>query len=478
MLLKYFYDTALAHASYLVGCQRTSEAIVVDPGRDIEQYISAAKSVGMTIVGAADTHIHADYVSGLRELADRVDAKLFVSDCGPAEWKYDFVDEYPHKLLRDGDIFSVGKIEFKTLHTPGHTPESISLLLTDRGGGADQPMGVFTGDFVFVGSIGRPDLLEEAAGVAGSAAIGARELFHSIARFRSLPDYLQIWPAHGAGSACGKGLGAVPSTTVGYEKLFNPALQFNNEREFVEYILSQQPEAPTYFALMKQVNRIGPRILGANSMPERLSAEQLKRRVGDNQLVDTSATVKFADGHVPGSINIPTKSAASWGGWLIDYDRPVFLITSPRDIGETVRVLHKIGIDDIPAWFDANDVSAQGLNTESYANATPEQIEKKIRSGEATLIDVRSQTEWDELRIPQARHLFLGKLFENFETLDIDKPIVVQCRTGNRSAIGASVLQSRGAKHVHNLAGGIEAWSSAGLPVETSVRLGEAICSR
>ena len=197
MLLKYFYDTTLAHASYMVGCQRTGEAIIIDAGRDVQQYLAAAAKEDMTIFAAADTHIHADYVSGARELADQHAAKLLFSDEGPPEWKYQFAKDYRHQLLKDGDTFAIGKIEFNVLHTPGHTPESLSFMLTDKGGGADKPMGIFTGDFVFVGSIGRPDLLEEAAGVKGTAEPGARDLFRSIQRFRQLPDYLQGWPAHG-----------------------------------------------------------------------------------------------------------------------------------------------------------------------------------------------------------------------------------------------------------------------------------------
>lgn len=207
MLLKYFYDQTLAHASYMVGCQKTGEAVIVDPNRNIEPYLNVAKREKMRIVGAVETHIHADYVSGSRELAERFDAKLYVSDEGPADWKYTFVDQYNHQLLKDGDQFQVGNTVMKTLHTPGHTPESLSFILTDVGGGADKPMGLFTGDFVFVGSTGRPDLLEEAAGKPGTAEPGARDLYRSIQKFRELPDYLQIWPSHGAGSACGKGWG-------------------------------------------------------------------------------------------------------------------------------------------------------------------------------------------------------------------------------------------------------------------------------
>ncbi|HBL45379.1 MAG TPA: MBL fold metallo-hydrolase, partial [Planctomycetaceae bacterium] len=191
MLLKYFYDPKLAHASYLVGCQKTGEAIVVDPGRDIDQYLETAQREGVRLTAVAETHIHADYVSGARELADRVGAKLYVSDEGPAEWKYEYADQYDTQLLKDGDTFQIGNIRFAVLHTPGHTPESISFLLTDLGGGATEPMGIFTGDFVFVGSIGRPDLLEEAAGIMGSAKAGAHQLYHSAERFKGLPDYLQ-----------------------------------------------------------------------------------------------------------------------------------------------------------------------------------------------------------------------------------------------------------------------------------------------
>ena len=285
MLLKYFYDPTLAHASYLIGCQRTGEAIVIDPGRDTRQYIEAAAREGMRIVGAADTHIHADYVSGARQLAEECDARLYVSDEGPAEWKYEFASQYDHQLLKDGDTFFAGKVEFRVLHTPGHTPESISFVLTDRGGGADAPMGIFTGDFVFVGSIGRPDLLEEAAGISGTAEPGARDLYRSMAKFRELPDFLQVWPAHGAGSACGKGLGAIPSSTVGYERRFNPAFQFDSEDAFVDYILSEQPEAPKYFAIMKRVNKLGPAILPQNILPAQLPSDQLEsttaKHIGD-----------------------------------------------------------------------------------------------------------------------------------------------------------------------------------------------------
>ncbi len=261
MLLKYFYDQALAHASYMVGCQKTGEAVVIDAARDIQQYLDAAAEEGMKIVAAAETHIHADFVAGSRELAERAGAKLFLSDEGPDDWKYTYAKGYDSQMLKDRDVFYVGKVKLTALHTPGHTPEHVLFMLTDEGGGASEPMGLFTGDFVFVNAVGRPDLLETAAGVVGSAESGARDLFHSVEKFKKVAGHLQVWPAHGAGSACGKGLGAIPSSTVGYELLFNPAMQFDDEQKFVDYILADQPETPPYFKIMKRVNKEGPNLL-------------------------------------------------------------------------------------------------------------------------------------------------------------------------------------------------------------------------
>ncbi|QDV65217.1 MBL fold metallo-hydrolase [Crateriforma conspicua] len=467
MLLKYFYDDKLAHASYLVGCQRANVALIVDPGRDIEQYLAAAKSEGMEITAIAETHIHADYVSGARELAERVNAKLYVSDEGPSDWKYQYASQYDHQLLHDGDEFLIGNLKFTVMHTPGHTPESLSFLLTDMGGGADLPMGIFTGDFVFVGSIGRPDLLEEAAGIADTAEPGARDLFASIERFRALPDYLQVWPAHGAGSACGKGLGAIPSSTVGYEKRFNPALQYQDEQEFVRYILADQPEAPKYFAVMKRVNKEGPKVLGPDHRHQMLSASKIEDAIATGNVVDLRSADAFAEAHVPGSINIPVGMLAGWAGWLLDYAKPTYLITGEETLEEAARVLHKIGCDQIAGGFDARELIVGGHASESYRNQSVDQLSEAVLSGKVTLLDVRSADEWNAGHIENARHHFLGRLPDTVTSVSADQPVVVQCRSGARSAIAASVLQAAGIKKVTNLTGGYMAWKSAGLPTTT-----------
>ncbi|TWU25195.1 Beta-lactamase hydrolase-like protein [Novipirellula galeiformis] len=464
MLLKYFYDQKLAHASYMVGCQRTGVAVIVDPGRDVQQYLEMADREGVKITAVAETHIHADYVSGARELADRVGAKLYVSDEGPAEWKYHYVDQYDHQWLHDGDSFMIGNIKFDVLHTPGHTPESISFVLTDQGGGANQPMGIFTGDFVFVGSIGRPDLLEQAAGIANTAEPGARDLFQSSKRFKEMPDYLQVWPAHGAGSACGKGLGAIPSSTVGYEKRFNPALQYTEKEEFVKYILADQPEAPKYFAVMKRVNKEGPRILGEGHHHTMLDVSRLDEAVKDGTVVDLTPSSEYAKGHVPGTINIPLGMLAAWAGWLVDYDRPVYLICDAPQMEEAATVLHKIGIEEIVGTFDRTVVSSTGKASESYATGTPAELADSIQSGDVNLVDVRSDEEWIAGHIKNGSHHFLGRLRDTLDTLPRDKVTVVQCRSGGRSSIAASVLQANGLKNVVNLTGGYTAWKAEGLP--------------
>lgn len=479
MFLQYFYDNKLAHASYLVGCQVTGEALVIDPGRDVAIYLQTAESHNLRLTGAAETHIHADFVSGARELAERTGARLYLSDEGGKEWKYTYLDGYDHQLLKDGDSFKIGNVRLDVLHTPGHTPEHISFVLTDTAA-ADQPMGIFTGDFVFVGSVGRPDLLEKAAGYANTAVAGARQLFHSLQRFKELPDYLQVWPAHGAGSACGKGLGAVPSSTVGYEKLFNPALAYDDEDAFVEYLLADQPEPPKYFAVMKRVNKEGPPILHGLPTPEQLPAARLPELLAAGaQVVDMRLAASFAAAHLPGTINIPTASLSAWAGWLVDYERPLYLIVDSSSAAEAARDLAYIGIDHVAGYFEPSAIATlaeAGHPVQCYEVATVSAVADRILSGDVVVLDVRAQSEWDAGTLPGAVHIMLGYLPERAAEFANGKPVVVQCRSGNRSAIGASILQAAGVNQVMNLAGGIRDWARAGLPI-VKPEMGEKFAS-
>ena len=276
MFFQRFYDEGLAQASYLIGCQQTGEALVVDANRDADPYVACALREGLRIAVVTETHIHADFVSGSRELVARTGASLAISGEGGPDWQYAFADRDHARVLHNGDTITIGLVRLDVLHTPGHTPEHLAFLVTDQASSA-QPVGLLSGDFVFVGDVGRPDLLEKAANVRGTMQQSARDLFRSLARFRALPDFVQLWPGHGAGSACGKALGAMPQSTVGYERIANWALGLDDEDTFVQAVLSGQPDPPRYFAEMKRVNRDGPRVLGGLSAPAALDA----RNVGD-----------------------------------------------------------------------------------------------------------------------------------------------------------------------------------------------------
>ena len=470
MLLKHFYDTKLAQATYLLGCAATGEALIVDPNRDVEQYLTAAAAEGMRVTHVTETHIHADFVSGSRELAERTGATLLLSDEGDDQWKYAFARDAGATLLHDGDSFMVGNLRIDVLHTPGHTPEHLSFMVTDTPA-TSRPMGVFTGDFIFVGDVGRPDLLGKAAGFEGTMVSGARTLFRSIHRFRELPDSLQLWPGHGAGSACGKSLGAVPSTTLGYEKIVNWALGIDQEEAFVAAVLADQPEPPVYFARMKQINKEGPRLLHGFRQPERLPASRLA------SLLDAGATVidlrhasDYAQGHVRGTINIPLgKSFTTWAGWLASYDEPLYLIAgddAAQGVEDAVRDLAMIGLDRVDAYFGSDVLTSAGDRLATIAQIATSGLTDHLRDQGAMLIDVRGRSEWDAGHIPRARHIPLGYLADRTRDLPRATPIVVQCQSGARSAIAASVLEANGFTAVANLAGGFAGWAAAGEPVE------------
>lgn len=472
MLLKYFYDSDLAQASYMVGCAEKGEALVVDPARDIRPYLQFAEREGLRITQVAETHIHADFVSGSRELASATGAMVFLSEMGGEDWQYASKGESNVIPVHDGDAWMMGNIRIEAVHTPGHTPEHLSLVVTDTAT-ADKPIGVFTGDFLFVGDVGRPDLLEEAAGFAGTKENGARQQFHSVERFKDMPDYLQIWPGHGAGSACGKALGAIPSTTLGYEKLFNPAFQFSEEDAFVEWLLADQPEAPRYFAQMKRVNKEGPALLGSLPEPKLLDAQALEQVLdADEFVVDFRSVETFAAGHAPGTINIPGNEDmfTTYVGWFVDYEKPFYFIpTSLEDVDELVTSLRAIGVDNIPGYFGPTAAAAYG---ETMLLLTVDELAPRYADGTAVVIDVRSRSEYREEHILGALHIPLGYLPKHLDQIPSDGQIVTQCASGYRSSIAASFLRKHGFENVSTLRDDEESWSDS-LPTE-SVAVDEA----
>ena len=463
MFFQHIYEKGLAQASYLIGCQRTGEAIVIDPRRDIDVYLEIAEKEKIRITKITETHIHADFLSGTRELASATNAEVLLSDEGGADWEYQF----KHTSLKDGSVFKVGNLRFEVLHTPGHTPEHISFLLTDTAA-SDKPIMIFTGDFVFVGDVGRPDLLEKAAGIQGTRIIGAKQMFNSLKRFKVLPDYVQVWPGHGAGSACGKALGAVPSSTVGYEKLVNWALQIDDEEEFVEALLEGQPEPPKYFAMMKKLNKVGPNILGGIPHPARLTLSQFENAVKENlTIVDTRNKLSFAGGHVPGSINIQDNSAFStWAGWILDYEKPFILIAHDHRVEELTKQLIRIGLDNIDGYLSDIDGWANlGHELETVNQMTCSELSRNMEENSVNVIDVRGYSEYNSGHLPNAKNIHVGYILDNLDSIPKDKDLVVHCASGDRSSIAASLLLSKGFKNVTNLTGGFSNWANNGFEI-------------
>lgn len=469
MIVKRFYDEKLAQASYLIGCAATGDALVVDANRDTEQYVRAAEAEKLRVTAVTESHIHADYLSGSRELAARTGATLYLSGEGGPDWSYAFAESDGATLVHDGDRFSIGNIRIEVRHTPGHTPEHLTFLVTDTAG-ADRPIAAVTGDFIFVGDVGRPDLLERAAGLHGTMEAGARTLYSSLRRFKSeQPDWLQIWPGHGAGSACGKGMSAIPHSTLGYEKLFNWALSTEDEGEFVRTVLAGQPEPPRYFAEMKRLNREGPPALGGFRVPPRLLGSQLAEALeAGATVVDLRSTDAFAAGHVPGTINIPlNKSFPTWAGALVPFGRPFYLLGGDEAAAaQAARDLAMIGLDDAAGWWGTDAVDAWPGELERVPQMDAAGVRARMDAGEVTVVDVRGRSEWDAGHLPDVPNLPLAYLADRIGEIPAGRTVVLQCQGGARSAIAASVLQAHGVKDVINLTGGYQAWAAAGLPTE------------
>jgi len=457
----------------MIGCEATGEALVVDANRNLEPYLSTAATHSFRITHVTETHIHADYVSGSRDLARRAHAQLLLSAEGGADWQYAFAEESGATVLRDGDVVRVGKIDVRVVHTPGHTPEHLTFVVTDTPT-SNQPLGALTGDFIFVSDVGRPDLLERAAGVAGTMRDSARRLFESLQRFQAAyPDHLQIWPGHGAGSACGRALGAVPMSTLGYEKIANWAFQASNADDFVREVLDSQSDPPPYFAIMKRVNREGPPPIADVTHPPRQAAAMLRSRLNEGAVVlDLRPTAAFARGSLPGTINLPLNTAfVGRAGWLVPYDRDVFLLTDDATdmVAHTAaRELQLIGIDRVLGWFGADALDNADLPArQTVTQLSAAEVARRVRSGTAAVVDVRNKDEWQHGHIDGAVHVPLGRLRDHIDSLPRDTQLVLHCASGGRSGIGASVLLAMGVPNVANLEGGYVAWQAAGLPVTT-----------
>ena len=442
MLFRQIFDPRLSQYAYLIGCQRTGEAVVIDPQRDVDRYLRLAEDEGVRIVATAETHIHADFLSGSRELAHQVGAKVYVSGLGGPDWQVEWLDRdegVQFQRLADGDTIHIGNIELKVVYSPGHTPEHVSYLVTDHGGGADEPMGIASGDFVFVGDLGRPDLLESAAGEAGAMEPSARRLFASASSFMELPDHMQVWPGHGAGSACGKALGAVPMSTVGYEKRHNASLDAvrRGEDAFVAAILDGQPEPPVYFARMKKLNRIGAPVLGELPRPERLGDEALKALVeagaSDTVILDTRVDrADFLARHLPGSLCAPLdRTFPTVAGSYVEPEQSIYLLADEHEVEDAVRELIRIGFDNIKGWAPLASLDTAGVGLESIATVGLDVAQKDAaqkdaaQGGDALALDVRRAAEFREGAVDGALNIAHTRLAARFDEIPQGRPLNV-----------------------------------------------------
>ena len=461
MFIRQIEDEALAQYAYLLGCQQTGAALLVDPERDIDRYFELAARHGMRIAAVTETHIHADFLSGVREVASRTPGvRVYLSGSGDADWQYKWpvADGIDAVLLRDGDTFELGRLSIRAWHTPGHTPEHLTFMITDRGAGATEPLGVLSGDFVFVGDMGRPDLLESAAGIAGMMEPSARRLYASARSFLELPDFLQVWPGHGAGSACGKALGAVPATTVGYERRFSPAIAASDAGEdaFVRFILSEQPEPPLYFARMKRLNRDGVPLLGDLPRPARLTPAELRGRhqQPDVQIVDTVRDRRaFFAGHVRGAFYAPADNTfPTVVGSLLDPGRAIVLLVDEGDLDLAVRQLIRIGFDHIEGWMPRPGTDAlriAGIAQDAIESIPFAELKRRHRAGVATIVDVRSGTEHQAGHLPGSINLPHTRLRNRVDDIPTDRPAYVHCARGGRAAVSAAFLAREGLAVVH-----------------------------
>lgn len=468
LIFKTIQTEGIAVLSYLVGDDATGTAAVFDPCADVDRYVELAREKKLAITHIFETHIHADLISGARELQHRTGCKaeIYVSTEGGA--KYDF----PHKGIKDGDTFEIGSTVIETKHTPGHTPEHVSYLLFEKKH-KDVPWGVLSGDSLFVNSAGRPDLL----GDDQSEELAAKQ-FHTLNDFYlKLPDSVIIYPAHGHGSPCGADIGDRLSSTIGYERKFNEYLQFDDVESFTKHALDSAPPVPTYYPRMKKVNVKGPEVLEnlprLIGLPPKAFREAVQNK--DNVLVDTRHMLSFGGGHIEGALNIGASPMLSlWAGWLLEPERSILLVVENEGaLEEVLRYFIRTGynkfagylVGGMGAWDSA------GYNIARVGQMPVDEVKK--RSSELQIVDVRSPQEWSSGHIPDAEYHFLPALEKEAKALDRSKPTAVYCASGYRASIGASILKRAGFDTVFNIPGSFGAWKSAGYPVSKEEKVPE-----
>jgi len=463
MYFKQFYLGCLAHASYLIGSE--GEAAVVDPQRDVDQYIDEAAAEGLQIKYVIETHLHADFVSGHRELAARTGAEIvFGREAGAL---------FPHRAVKDGDELAVGKLRLRIMETPGHTPESISVLVIDTGATDAQPQKILTGDTLFVGDVGRPDL---AGGKGYTPPMMAAMMFDTLHdKLMTLPNETEVYPAHGAGSMCGKNMSKETSSTIGAQRQSNYALQPMSKDEFVRMMTIDLPEAPAYFPRDAEINRTGAGALSELPKPAVLSPAKVNELMKTQTVLDVRSAAEFGAGHLPGSINIGLGGQfAIWAGTLIPLGTPIVIVAeSQAQAEEAVMRLARVGHDGVVGYLDGGVASWHdaGFEVASVPQITVTDLHELLKADSSLqLVDVRRPGEYASGHVPGAKTLALSDLQKNISRLDFEptRRTAVICAGGYRSSAAASILEQHEFTDLLNVVGGTGAWVTAGYPVESA----------
>ena len=458
MHFKQFYVGCLAHASYLIGDR--GEAVVVDPSRDVEMYLEEAEAYGLRITWILETHLHADFVSGHRELAARTGATIGIGARAEAG--------YPHRALHEGDEMRVGGVRLRAIETPGHTPESLSFLIFERDGDA-APWGVLTGDTLFVGDVGRVDILSSRLPVAELAGL----LYDSLhGKLLKLPDETRVYPAHGAGSLCGRRISKDTWSTIGRERMMNAALAPMSREAFIADVTRDVPETPIYYLHSRDINKAGPALDAERPMPPMIAPREFATRAESGAVIlDTRPVPAYATAHVPRSLHVPLDGQyASWVGTLVGPDQDILLIAEPDRIEEAVMRLARVGYEQVVGVLEGGIErwSAEG----QPVRATAQVRATALTPGATRVLDVRRQMEWEEGHIAGATHIPLSQLQERARELDRSAAWTIVCASGYRSSIATSVLERAGLTNVTNAVGGMDAWRRSGRPVESETPAG------
>lgn len=455
MILEQYYIECLSHASYLIGDESTGRAVVVDPRRDITEYLDAATKYGLTIEGVINTHFHADFVSGHLELVEATGAWIGFGEVAETD--------YPIRRLRDGERLSLGEVELEILSTPGHTWESISVLVREHSG--DMPTAVLTGDSLFIGDVGRPDLVNLGD---GSTADLARAMYRSVhEKLLTLPGQVAVMPAHGAGSSCGKNLSAELTSTIGEQRATNPSVQPMSEDAFVALITEGQPAAPSYFSVDAAMNkRVHPLLAQDRTIPEATPTQVAAELAAGSRVLDARSVDDFAAGHLRGSINVGFDGRfAETGGMVAEVGERIVLITYPGEEQDAAVRLARIGSDNAVGYLTVDHDGAFPAELAELVQTAPritvEQLDAQLAADTVTLVDIRNPGERESGTIPGSVPIPLAQLRVRLEQVPTDKPIVVHCAGGWRSSVAASLLRAQGFDNVSDLSGGYNAWAEA-----------------